>query len=174
MDQFGNTRRIYPALGGVLGGFDLTDIPALEYVGSPSERTILEDSKEIVRMIAYNWAMNDVHQETNYGRFFDMLLGETDDRWVLPHYFTIKLGETRWYEDAFSDLAIFLNQAIQYDVLYEHYVKETRESLKKFYPEDVKINRLFFLYDEFVAKEEKEGSFFDKLEEGDEILGNFL
>lgn len=140
-----------------------------KYVDRKTE--ILKNSKKKLSEVAYIWAMKDVHQKTNYDRFFDMLLEETDDRWALPHYFLIKLEESH---EALSDLVFLLDRSVEYDVLYEDYVKETRELLKKLYPEDAKINRLFFLYDEFVANEEKEGSFYDKLEEGDEILGNIL
>lgn len=84
---------------------------------------------EGLKNAALVWAMEGLHDR--YDNFLDMLLGETDDRWLLPTYFTVKFEQN--FEDGMGELAILLNHALEHDVLYEHYVEVTRTALDHYY-----------------------------------------
>lgn len=142
-----------------------------------TKEEILEDCKKIVQDRAYDWAMNNVHQTTNYDHFFDMLLEETEDRPTIPSYFAVKFGRKSWEDLAICDFITLLDRALEYEELYEEYLKETRVLLEKFYPENAKIKRLLEIYDEFASLPEEErgdSPIMRKLEDEDAVLGRLF
>lgn len=116
----------------------------------------LNEHKKNIQVAAYNWAMEDLHQVGAYDSFFDMLLGETDDRWIIPSFLVVKLSNMVFRKDGMFSLALFLSFAIKYNALYEYYVAETRKLLQEFLPDDEQIAELFGIYDKILALPESD------------------
>lgn len=116
-----------------------------------SSKSGLEKHKENIKNATYHWAMEDMHQTSSYNSFFDMLIGETDDRWIIPSYLVVKLSDDSTRNDSIFELASFLSQAIEYDGLYDTYVAETQSLLLDFCPDNPGIVRLFAAYNGLMA-----------------------
>lgn len=115
-----------------------------------SSKSGLEKHKENIKAAAYHWAMEDMHQ-TSYDSFFDMLIGETDDRWIIPSYFAVKLSCDSTRDDTIYDLKHFLSHAIKYDTLYDALAEEARTLILDFCPDNPGIVRLFAAYNGLMA-----------------------
>jgi hypothetical protein len=107
----------------------------------------IDQHKANIAPTAYIWAMENLHHK--YDNFFDMLLGETDDRCIIPSYLAVQLSK-RDTEEGESDLAFFLARAITYETLYDTYVEETRKVLGHLFPTSDYIQRVFGVYDEII------------------------
>jgi hypothetical protein len=103
------------------------------------------EHREIVCKAALVWTLEHLHG--TYDSFLEMLLTETEDRHVLPSFFVLTLTGKTHDEETLSELCIFLHRALEHDVLFKHYVKETRMELKNYCPGSNDIHEVFEIYD---------------------------
>jgi len=111
----------------------------------------IKECKKRLKDAAYNWAMEDLHQNGAYNFFFDMLIGETDDRWLISSYLAVKFSQEDTRTDAIGSLGYFMRSALEYEELYQDYLEETRILLADLFPEDDKIKQAFELHDRIKA-----------------------
>lgn len=120
-----------------------------------SRDQIIEKHTQNVKSASFHWAIEDLHQKS-YDRFLDMLIGETDDRWVIPSYFVMKMEKEHLRQDVAFDLSVFLSTALQYEELYEEYAKETRDVLGELFPDAENVKEVFNLYEAISGLDDEE------------------
>lgn len=114
-----------------------------------------EESKGYVKDAAYIFCMEGLMSMSNgaYDNFMDFLMTETDQRWILPHYFDCLFNEKFLIDKAFENLALFLYIYIDDEsrnYLLKSYAQDTHDLLKKSkYAKD--IEKLFAAYNKLRA-----------------------
>ena len=93
-------------------------------------------SKQFVKDAAYVFVMEGLSSTDSgmYDSFFDFLQVETDQRWVLPHYFFCLFDDGR-EEDAGFKLGLFLWTILNdkdLGYLLEQYLDDVHEKIKDF------------------------------------------
>ena len=119
----------------------------------------LTESTRIVEGRAYVYAVEDLQNNGGFTNFLDFLIKETDERYVLKHYFfsLFESDLTKYVDKAFQDLGFFLFIVLTDEderVLLLRYVRDTRELLRKSEQWE-EISKVFNAYDKILeAKEE--------------------
>lgn len=108
----------------------------------------LKQSTKHVKGAALGWVMSS---DGHYHNFLEMLITETEDRWLLPHYLVVRFSDSDSQIQAAWELAYVLSFSLEsrmgeYDK-YAEYVKEARALLSNLYPANNLIEEVFGVYD---------------------------
>jgi hypothetical protein len=100
-------------------------------------------SKEYIQEPSLTWITKELHSE--FDSFLDMLIRETEDRWLIPHYLVVHLD--RDFGFGLEDLAHVLRRAIDDEIDLRSYVEDARAILKETLGNVKEIDDLFAIYD---------------------------
>ena len=133
------------------------DVNCYIKMATVEERLALSLSESLIQKTTFVWVMENM--DDHYHGFVEMLFGETDDRWLIQHYIALKLNVScdAKKESAMWELGWFLERALEYQELYDEYVKDARVFLKYIYPENKEIEELFEIYEKIVNINESSG-----------------
>jgi len=132
---------------------------------SDTDRRVRELKRDL-RDAALAWSMRDMRKPQHYEMFFQMLLGESDYRYLISACLAVKLASKSSHMDGMHDLIMFFQHALQDQGRYDHYMNEAYDLLTDLFPEDAQIKKAFELYSRL------DGRGYGDLDELDEFLDN--
>lgn len=114
---------------------------------------LVTSSTAIFEKVAARFILDDWYMKEYEGQsFYRFLSHETDERWQLPHYFVTALDRESGQKSALGDLASFLEEVAENDILLGSYLAKTEVLLQQTLKPDVlkTVEEMFTIYREVV------------------------